>query len=68
MQLLQPGECEPVKASVHGIMAGFAFVCLAYNCWAYGKRREPHLLFNTGLYALLVAWELARVQHHLEGR
>ena len=68
MRLCTPGECEWVKASAHGEMGALARIWVADNAWAYGQRREPHLLVNTGLYALLVAWELSHVQHHLKER
>jgi len=68
MRIFVPGECELSKAGIHGAIGGLAAVCLVYNCWSFGKRHDLHLLVNTGLYAALVAWELAHVQHHLNGR
>lgn len=68
MRLCDPGTCEPLKAAVHGLMGACALLAWGYNSWAYGRRREPHLLLNSGIYALLAAWELARVRQHLDAR
>lgn len=68
MALCTPGDHESLKGAVHGGMAAGALICLVYNVWSYGKRRESHLLVNSVLYAGLFTWEWARVQQHLESR
>ena len=66
MRVCQPGEAEPLKAAVHAAIGACALVAWAYNVWAYGQRRDPHLLLNSGVYGVLTAWELARVRQHLD--
>ena len=63
--ILQCGNCEPLKASVHGIVLGTAALCALYNLAAWVARRQTHLAVNTVLYGTIVAWEATHVRHHL---
>lgn len=63
--LLCVGQCEPLKAGVHGVLMAVAALCAAYNAAAWLKRREPHLAVNVVLYSATVVWELNHVQHHV---
>ena len=65
LTILQHGECESLKAAVHGATLGLAVVMGLYNAAAWIGRRERHLAVNTILYALLIAWEREHVAHHL---
>ena len=65
LPILQCGNCEPLKASVHGAMLGLAALCAAYNFAAWLTRHQTHLAVNTLLYATMVAWEAQHVRHHL---
>lgn len=64
MTLLRSGDHEPLKAGVHGALGALALLCLGYNTAAFAVRRERHLARNIVLYGLLVAVEVAHVQHH----
>ena len=66
--LLEPGSCETLKASVHAAAFGLAIVMGVYNAAAWLRRRETHLAINTVLYAALTAWEQKNVAHHLHSR
>jgi hypothetical protein len=65
LPILQCGNCEPLKASVHGAVLGLSALCAAYNFAAWLTRHQMHLAVNTLLYAAVVAWETAHVRHHL---
>ena len=64
LPVLQSGNCEPLKLSVHAGMLGIATLCLAYNAAAWLTRRERHLGVNAVLYAGLTIWEASHVMHH----
>ena len=63
--VLQSGNCERVKAAVHGVALVTAAVCGGYNIAAWLVRREKHLAFNALIYGAAVALEIAHVRHHL---
>ena len=65
MEVLQCGNCEPLKTGVHAAVLGLAAVCGLYNAAAWLSRRELHLGVNVVLYAALIAWEREHVLHHL---
>jgi hypothetical protein len=65
LPILQCGNCEPLKASVHGVAMGTAALCAAYNFAAWLARRQTHLAVNTILYSMMVAWEATHVRHHV---
>lgn len=65
LAILQCGNCEPLKASVHAIAMGTAALCAAYNLAAWLTRRQMHLGVNTILYTAVVLWEVQHVKHHL---
>lgn len=65
LTILQHGECERLKAGVHGATLSLAVVMGLYNAAAWIGRRERHLAVNTILYTLLIAWERVHVAHHL---
>jgi hypothetical protein len=65
LPILQCGNCEPLKASVHGAVMGLAALCAAYNLAAWLTRQQKHLAVNTLLYSGVVAWEATHVRHHL---
>jgi len=65
LPILQCGNCEPLKASVHGAVMGLAALCAAYNFAAWLTRQQRHLALNTMLYGAVVAWEATHVRHHL---
>jgi hypothetical protein len=67
LPILQCGNCEPLKASVHGIALATAAVCAAYNLAAWLSRRQMHLGVNAVLYTAVVMWECAHVRHHVAG-
>jgi hypothetical protein len=64
-QVLQNGNCEPLKAATHGLMLGTALVCASYNLAAWIVRRQRHLAVNALLYTAAVIWEAEHVRHHL---
>jgi hypothetical protein len=67
--LLENGQCEGVKAGVHGVALGLALVCGAYNVAALVQRRQGrHLAVNALLYAGLAVWEWHHLKHHLLSR
>jgi hypothetical protein len=63
--MLDVGQCEPLKAAVHGVLLATVAVCAAYNAAAWVKRRQRHLAINAVVYGLAVCWERAHVMHHL---
>jgi len=65
LPILQSGNCEPLKASVHAVALGTAALCAAYNLAAWLTRRQTHLAVNTLLYTAVVVWEAQHVRHHL---
>ena len=65
LTVLQCGECEPLKAGVHGSALALAAVMGLYNAAAWLRRRDTHLAVNAVLYVALVAWEQKHVAHHL---
>ena len=65
MQILQCGNGERLKTSVHAATLALTALCGLYNAAAWLKRRETHLAVNAILYAALTAWEREHVAHHL---
>ena len=65
LNVLQCGECETLKAGVHGSALAIVAVMGVYNAAAWLRRRDAHLAVNAVLYAALVAWEQKHVAHHL---
>ncbi len=63
--MLDVGQCEPLKAAVHGVLLATVAVCAVYNAAAWLKRRQPHLAINAVVYGAAVLWERAHVMHHL---
>lgn len=66
--MVQSGESEALKATVHGTLLALAAVCAVYNGLAWRVRRERHLARNAAFYGALVGYELVKVRHHLKGR
>ncbi len=64
-EMLNVGNCEPLKAAVHGVLMATVAVCAAYNTAAWLKRRQRHLAINAIVYTLATFWEHAHVVHHL---
>ena len=64
-EMLDVGECEPLKAAVHGVLLATVAVCAAYNAAAWLKRRQRHLAINAVVYGIAIWWERAHVMHHL---
>ncbi len=64
-EMLDSGQCEPLKAAVHGVVLAAVGVCAAYNVAAWIKRRQAHLAVNAVVYCAAVWWEHSQVQHHL---
>jgi hypothetical protein len=65
--LLTDGQCEPLKAAVHGVLLATVAVCAAYNAAAWVRRRQRHLAVNAVVYGLAIIWERVRVRDHLVG-
>jgi hypothetical protein len=63
--LLDSGNCEPVKAAVHGVLLATVGLCAAYNTAAWLKRRQRHLAINAVIYFAAIWWERCHVVHHL---
>ena len=63
-RMLERGNCEPLKATVHGAVLALAALCAAYNAAAWLKRRQRHLAVNAVLYATTVWWESCQVTRH----
>ena len=64
-EMLDSGQCEPLKAAVHGVVLAAVGVCAVYNVAAWIKRRQIHLAVNAVLYCAAVWWEHSQVLHHL---
>jgi hypothetical protein len=64
-EMLNVGQCEPLKAAVHGVLLATVAVCAAYNAAAWLKRRQRHLAINALVYGAAILWERAHVMHHL---
>ena len=64
-EMLDSGQCEPLKAAVHGVVLAAVGVCAVYNVAAWIKRRQPHLAVNAVVYCAAVWWEHSQVLHHL---
>jgi hypothetical protein len=65
LTVLQCGECEPLKATVHGSALALSVLMGLYNAAAWLKRRDAHLAVNAIFYTALAAWEQKHVAHHL---
>ena len=68
LDVLYVGQCEPLKAVVHGVLMGSVALCALYNTAAWLRRREYHLGFNALVYTGAVIWEYVHVQQHLACR
>ena len=64
-EMLDSGQCEPLKAAVHGVVMVLAGVCALYNMAAWLKRRQRHLAINAVFYTSTVWFERCHVMHHL---
>jgi hypothetical protein len=65
--MLDVGNCEPLKAAVHGLLLATVSLCAAYNAAAWLKRRQRHLAFNAVIYGAAIWWEHTHVMHHRVG-
>jgi hypothetical protein len=65
LAILDNGNCEPLKAVVHGAALGLAALMATYNAAAWLRRRQSHLALNTFIYVAAVVWEQRRVADHL---
>jgi hypothetical protein len=65
-KVLQCGEAEYFKATVHLGLFGLAIAAGLYNLMAWTQRREGHLLKNVGVYSALVVYEAAQIRRHLQ--
>ncbi|PYR61029.1 MAG: hypothetical protein DMF85_03370 [Acidobacteria bacterium] len=65
LAVLNNGNCEPLKAAVHGLVLMTAALCALYNGAAWLRRRERHLAVNTVVYSAAACWETLHVRHHL---
>jgi len=63
--ILDNGNCEPLKATIHGVALVLAAVMGAYNAAAWLRRRQSHLAINATIYIAAVFWEQRHVAHHL---
>lgn len=68
LEILYVGQCEPLKAVVHGVLMGSVALCALCNSAAGLRRRGPHLAVNALIYAAATAWEYLHPQHHLACR
>ncbi len=64
-EMLNVGQCEPLKAAVHGVVLATVAVCAVYNAAAWLKRRQRHLAINAIIYGAACLWEHSHVMHHL---
>ena len=64
-EMLDVGQCEPLKAAVHGVLFATVAVCAAYNAAAWLKRRQPHLAINAVVYGAAVCGNMRTCMHHL---
>lgn len=55
LAILYPGNCEPLKASFHGVALILAAVMGAYNAAAWVRRRQSHLAINATIYIAAVS-------------
>jgi hypothetical protein len=67
LPILEPGCCEPLKATVHGTALGLATLMAAYNVAAWLQRRQRHLAINSLIYTVAAVWESSHVRHHIHG-
>ena len=65
LAFLDSGNCEPLKATFHGVALVLAAVMGAYNLAAWVRRRQSHLAINATVYIAAVFWERQHVTHHL---
>lgn len=65
LEILYVGQCEPLKAVVHGVLMGTVALYALYNSAAWVRRREPHLAVNALIYTAATAWEYLHTQQHL---
>ena len=65
LEILDSGNCEPLKAVVHGVALGLSALMATYNGAAWLRRRQSHLAVNTIIYLAAVFWERRRVADHL---
>jgi hypothetical protein len=67
LSVLQCGQCETLKATVHATALGLAAIMGIYNGAAWLSRRDhrTHLAVNAVLYTVLTLWEEQHVAHHL---
>ena len=65
MTVLESGNCEPLKAAVHGLLLAITALCAAYNTAAWLRRRQRHLAINSVIYTAAMLWERCHVAHHL---
>lgn len=68
MSVLERGQHERLKATIHAALGGLALLCTAYNVLAWRRRRELHLARNVGMYGALALLEASQVSHHLAAR
>lgn len=64
MTILESGQRESLKGTVHASLGTLAALCTLYNAAAFLQRRQAHLAVNAVLYGLLTGWEAVKVQHH----
>ncbi len=64
--MLDNGQCEPLKAAVHGVLFATVCLCAAYNTAAWLKRRQRHLAINAIIYIGAACWERSHIVHHLQ--
>lgn len=65
LAILYPGNCEPLKAAVHGAALVLVGVMGVYNTAAWLRRRQSHLAINAVIYLAAAVWEQRHVTHHL---
>ena len=65
LDVLCVGQCEPLKAAVHGVLLVTMGICAVYNAAAWLRRRERHLGLNAVLYGAATVWEHRHVRQHL---
>jgi hypothetical protein len=63
--ILDSGNCEPLKATFHGVALVLAAVMGTYNIAAWIRRRQSHLAINATVYIAAVFWEREHLAHHL---
>lgn len=66
LPILDRGQCEPIKAAVHGLSLGLVALMGLYNAAAWMRRRERHLAVNAMVYVLAAAWEQRLVARHID--